>query len=297
MAGPAPYRDTRHVIDDELTGLATRLTAVPGIVAVLLGGSRARGEHAPESDVDLGLYYRPPLDTAALAGLARTVSGPHAQVTEPGEWGPWVDGGGWLTIGGTAVDWIYRDADRVHRSWQNALHGQYTFHAQIGHPLGVPDFAYAGELALGIVLSDPTGEIGALQQATREYPAALSDALASGLWEASFLLEGARKALSREDTSYVAGCLFRVVQLCAQALHGHNRRWSINEKGAVASAGALPQAPTDFTGRAQALLGGLGTSTRQLTEAVEAGERLVADTTAVCRSQRRPAPEGGSPVR
>ena len=29
-----------------------------------------------------------------------------------GEWGPWVDGGCWLSIAGTAVDWQYRDLDR-----------------------------------------------------------------------------------------------------------------------------------------------------------------------------------------
>ena len=30
-------------------------------------GSRARRAHTPDSDTDLGLYYRPPLDVAALA--------------------------------------------------------------------------------------------------------------------------------------------------------------------------------------------------------------------------------------
>jgi hypothetical protein len=41
-------------------------------------------------------------------------------VTRPGEWGPWVDGGGWLHVGGTAVDWLYRDLDRVRKSWEDA---------------------------------------------------------------------------------------------------------------------------------------------------------------------------------
>ena len=85
-----------------------------GVTAVMLGGSRARGEELPE----------------------------------PGAWGPWVDGGGWLSIDGMAVDWIYRDLDRVHQSWQAAEAGSFSFHFQVGHPLGVPDFAYAGEVAL-----------------------------------------------------------------------------------------------------------------------------------------------------
>ena len=89
--------------------LARRLTGVGGVQAVLLGGSRARGDHTPESDVDLGVYYRGPLDVDALGGLARELGGDDAQVTSPGAWGPWVDGGAWLHVDGTAVDWIYRD--------------------------------------------------------------------------------------------------------------------------------------------------------------------------------------------
>lgn len=84
--------------------MAQRLTQVSGVIAVVLGGSRARGEHTPQSDVDLGLYYRTPLDVGARATLARELAGPAATVTEPGAWGRWVDGGAWLHIRGTAVD-------------------------------------------------------------------------------------------------------------------------------------------------------------------------------------------------
>lgn len=77
----------RVITDEALRALAARLTEVTGVVGVLLGGSRARGDHTPESDVDLGVYYRAPLDVAALGYLARQVVGPEAQVTEPGAWG------------------------------------------------------------------------------------------------------------------------------------------------------------------------------------------------------------------
>ena len=101
---------------------------------------------------------------------------------------------GWLHIGGTAVDWIYRDLDRVHRSWDDAQAGRFDFHFQIGHPLGGPDFMYAGEVALGVILADPSGEITALQEGARRYPPLLRDALVAGLWEASFTIDMARKA-------------------------------------------------------------------------------------------------------
>lgn len=268
------------VLSDELLrGLAERLVGVPGMVGVLLGGSRARGDHTPESDVDLGLYYRPPLDVAALGGLAREVAGPDAEVTQPGAWGPWVDGGGWLRINGTAVDWIYRDADRVRTACRDAQQGRFSFHAQVGHPLGVPDFAYAGEVALGVVLADPSGELAVLRREVAEYPPALGEALVAGLWEAGFCLDIAGKALSRADTTYVAGCLFRAVGLCAHALHGRAGRWLVNEKGAVAAAGRLPGAPADFAARAHGMLAHLGSTPEDLTAAVAA---LLADVRAAC---------------
>jgi len=270
------------ISQEELHDLAARLTAVDGIVGVLLGGSRARGDHTPESDVDLGLYYRPPLHVAALAELARKVAGPAAAVTEPGEWGPWVDGGGWLTIGDTAVDWLYRNLDRVHTAWAEALAGRYAFRAQVGHPLGVPDFAYPGEVALGIVLTDRSGELLELHEQTQQYPPRLAAALVEGLWEASFLIDIGRKAVTRRDTTYVAGCLFRVVGLCAHALHGRAGRWLINEKGAVASAGRLDVAPEGFADQAQAVLARVGTSPDELTAALDGAAELVARTRAAC---------------
>jgi predicted nucleotidyltransferase len=276
--------DVQVIEDEELTTLAQRLCEVDGVVGVLLGGSRARGEHTPESDFDLGLYYRLPLDIDGLQELARDVAGPEATITRPGEWGPWVDGGGWLHIGGTAVDWLYRDLDRVRTSWDDAQAGRYAFHFQIGHPLGVPDFMYAGEVALGVVLADPSGELSALQQAARQFPPRLRDALVAGLWEASFDLDIARKAVSRGDTAYVAGCLFRAVQVCAQALHGHAGHWLINEKGAIASAGRLPTAPAGFAERAQAVLAHLGATPDELSRAIDSARDLLADTTTACTS-------------
>jgi predicted nucleotidyltransferase len=273
-----------HVI----AAMADRLVAVPGVVAVSLGGSRARGDHTPESDVDLGLYYRPPLDTRALGALARELCGPAAAVTEPGEWGPWVDGGAWLTLAGTPVDWIYRDLDRVDRTWADARAGRYAFHTQAGHPLGVPDFAYAGEVALGLVLADPTGELTRLRRDARQYPPELAAALAAGLWEASFTLDVARKGAARGDASYVAGCLFRAVGLCAHALHGAAGRWLVNEKGAVAAAGRLPVAPRAFTARAQGLLASVGTSPAELAATIEAAQAVVTETVTACTPARRP---------
>lgn len=84
------------ITDAKLREVADSLTTVPGIRAVVLGGSRARGTHHAGSDVDLGLYYdRQTLDLVALQDRAASwnSNGP-VEVTAPGSWGPWVDGGG-----------------------------------------------------------------------------------------------------------------------------------------------------------------------------------------------------------
>ena len=246
---------TTGLDDARLREVVSGLVTLGGVVGVTLGGSRARGDQMPASDVDLGLYYRPPLDVAGLTAFAGEVAHSSSEVTEPGGWGPWVDGGAWLTVDGVAVDWIYRDVDRVRSCWESAVVGRYAFHHQIGHPFGVPDFSYPGELALGVLLADPTGELTALQRAVRNYPTELGAALVTQCqWEATFLVGIAAKGVARGDTTYVAGCLFRIAVLCAHALHGRDGRWLVNEKGAINAAARLPSAPEGFATRAHGLL-------------------------------------------
>jgi len=273
--------------DESLINLARRVAEVPGVVGIVLGGSRARGAHTDDSDTDVGLYYRLPLDVDRLDRLAKSVAGPSAVVTEPGGWGPWVDGGGWLKIDDDPVDWIYRDLDRVLAVWTGAEQGRYGFHQQTGHPLGFPDYAYAGELALSRVLVDPTGELTALRERLLVFPPKLSEALVNGLWEADFLVALARKAVSRRDSSYVAGCLFRLVGVCAHALHGAAGRWLINEKGAVAAAAALPGAPELFRERVDAAFAGIDGDPLHLAEAIDVAADLVLETADACAMMMR----------
>ncbi|MFJ8907034.1 nucleotidyltransferase domain-containing protein [Streptomyces sp. NPDC102351] len=264
---------------DEISRIAHRLQAVDGVVAVALGGSRARGTHRPDSDVDLGLYYRAPLDTTALRGLAAELTGAPVQVTEPGGWGPWVDGGGWLTVDGTHVDWIYRDLDRVHRVWQQCGDGHVEAGVQAGHPFGFSSHTYAGEVALGRVLTDPTGELTALRARIRSsYPRPLRDTLiGQARWEVPFILAAARKGVPRGDAFHVAGCLYRAVGLLVHALHAGAGTWVLNEKDAVRAAGGFPAAPAGFSAHAHGLFGTLDAAPDRLAAAVDDAERLAAE--------------------
>ncbi|MEO3873785.1 nucleotidyltransferase domain-containing protein [Nonomuraea sp. B12E4] len=268
--------------DEKLREIAARLAEIPGVVAVALGGSRARGTHRPDSDIDLGLYYRGPLAVADLRALARDVTGTPTEVTEPGGWGPWVDGGGWLTVDGWRVDWIYRDLDRVHRIWADCRAGRYELGVQAGHPLGFYSHAYAGEVALCRILADPTGELAALRAEAAVYPPALRAALISGLWEADFALQIAGYGAAGHDPAYAAGCLFRALGVACQALHAADGAWLINEKGMIAAAGRLPSAPPEFAERAQGLLAAVGRTREEIEATVAAAQRLVAEVRAAC---------------
>ncbi|MFE2874106.1 DUF4037 domain-containing protein [Streptomyces roseus] len=256
--------------------MAHRLTGVPGVAGVMLGGSRARGEHRPGSDWDLGIYYRGELDLASLRALA----GPGVDVSAPGGWGPWVDGGAWLRVGGTAVDWILRDLDRVGRVWEECREGRYEVGVQAGHPLGFWSPCYAGEVALGQVLADPSGELTELRRRTADYPEPLREALTAAAWEAEFLVEGAAKGADRADALYVSLCLSRAVGVLVQALFAADRRWCLNEKGALAVAETLPAAPAGFGRRVRALLGAPGAAPEELKATVSAARTLVAETRA-----------------
>lgn len=263
--------------DPPLVAWADELIRVDGVEGVMLGGSRARESHGPDSDIDLGLYYRGRPNTDRLRSIAARWSGAPVDVTEPGAWGPWVDGGAWLVVEGIHVDWIYRDLARVEATWDACRAGRVGLHRQVGHPFGFMDAAYAGEVALGRILADPTGRLSRLQQAAGVYPPALQKRIMGWLWEAGFDIDIAAKAVARADTTYVAGCLFRTVVTCAHVVCAAGGRWVLNEKGAVAQAASLPVAPSEFGERAHRVLAGLGTTAASLEDALGQARILLAD--------------------
>jgi hypothetical protein len=261
--------------DSELIALAERLREVRGVVAVVLGGSRARGTHRPDSDYDVGLYYRGELDMAALGKLAAGYGDTPVEVTARGGWGPWVDGGGWFTVGGERVDWIYRDLDRVQRIWEDCQQGRYEVGTQAGYGLGFYSHIYAGEVATCRVLTDPTGEVTALQAATRQYPRALGDALVRSMWQAGFALYGVRAGAAGEDPTLAAGQLFVLVGVMCHALHGRAEQWLVNEKGMVASAARLEIAPSGFGEEAHGLLASVGRTRAEITATADRAQALL----------------------
>lgn len=242
---------------DLLDRLVERLRRVEGIVAIALGGSHAGGHATPTSDLDVGLYYDAvlPIDMAALAdAISLLDEQPRPGLITPiGEWGPWINGGGWLHIEGQAVDLLYRDLARVAQVCEACAVGQVEVAYQPGHPHGFVSSIYAGEVAHCRPLWDPAGVVAGLKARVLPYPLALQATLLAKFgWEMGFALETGRKAAQRGDVAYVAGCCFRSVACLVQVLFALNREYLLNEKGAVRLADALPGAPVRLAARIQA---------------------------------------------
>ena len=246
-----------------LRRLVVALSGVPGVEAIALGGSRARGMAIATSDYDIGLYYRAnlPIDVAALGKVAAALDdrGVEASVTPIGGWAPWIDGGGWLLVGGVHVDLLYRDLDRVGAAIDDAQAGKVERFYQPGHPHAFLPTIYMGEAACARLLHDPAGTLAALQRRTTPYPAALAVALRERFeWEADFALANARKSLDRGDVSYLAGCAFRAIACLCQTLFAVNGVYLLNEKGAVAAVDGFALAPSGFAARVAAVFADLG---------------------------------------
>ena len=265
-----------------LRELVRMLSAVPGIRAIALGGSRARGEATAQSDYDIGLYYEPgtPIDVGRLAEMA------GSSVTAIGDWGPWINGGAWLTIDGQRVDLLYRDLAKVRGVIDACSAGRIERVYQPGHPHAFVSSIYMGEMALCRPLWDPEGALASLRRRSTPYPPALADALIrTFLWEARFAVENALHGRGKDDPAYVAGCVFRAVACLCQGLFALNGVYLLNEKGATQAVEKLPRHPARFASRvAQAIASGA--------DGLPALMVLAEETASLCTLS--PSPPGGA---
>jgi predicted nucleotidyltransferase len=266
-----------------VSSLSKRLGAIPGIKAVVLGGSHARGRAQPGSDIDLGLLYSEaaPFSIESVRQLAKAVNDTSAPVvTEFYEWGPWVNGGAWLTVHGQRVDFIYRSLEHVERVIADAEGGRYEIHYLQQPPFGFFSGTYLGEIAVCVPLFDPEARLDVLKRRVADYPDTLRQAVARDyLFMAEFTLTAfAPKVAARSDTYGTAACLTRAVNELVLALFALNRKYPINDKTALAEVAEFDRAPREFRPRVQKTLAHLGASTAELLAAVEGVAQLFRET-------------------
>lgn len=269
-------------------GVAERLGRVEGVQAVVLGGSLARGVAKPNSDIDIGIYYRsshlPSLE--ALRELAAEIddSGTGEAVTDFGGWGPWINGGAWLQVQGRPLDWIYRDLDKVDEVLGRCLQGHIERYTQPGHPHGFHTHIYLGEVFYCRTLYDPDGVIAKLKGRLEPYPPKLRTALVETYsWQAEFALSVGEKAVSRGESPYAAGCFFECVYCLVQVLYALNGRYNINEKGAVGETATFELRPEQFAKIVHEVLAAPGATSGALWESLEKLRALVKEVRGLSR--------------
>ena len=270
--------DTSNLI----ASIVDQLKTIPGIEAVVLGGSRARDTHTDASDIDIGIYYHPasPLDLPVLERVAMEIDDDHRKnlVTDIGGWGPWINGGGWLKVNGLPVDFIYRDLDKVTRIINDCREGRIETVYQPGHPFGFVSDIYLSEVALCRPLWDSHETIETLKAQVIPYPIRLKMVIIDSFWwEVDFSLGIARKSVSRGDVVYASGCCFRAVTCLMQVLFAVNEQYWMNEKGAVALADGFPKSPSHFKERIEDAFAQLNSSGISITTTIDLLREIAAE--------------------
>jgi hypothetical protein len=284
---PASLPDSLSPAQREtLAGLVAELAPLPGVLALMLGGSHARGRANAGSDVDLSVLYaeRAPFSLDSLRAIcarhddsgALVVAGFH-------EWGAWVNGGAWLTIRGARFDVLYRSTAQLERALADAEAGRWQLDFGQQAPFGYFSGALLGELPCCLPLHDPLGALAALKARVARYPEPLRAAVVQGaLWQGELGLRAfAPKFAANGDVIGAVGCMTRFAAYLVLALFALNRAWFVSDKTALAEIATFASAPRDFGARLAAVLAAPGAAPEALAASLARIETLFRETCAL----------------
>ena len=267
------------MVDNIIQSIVEKLSSLLFIEAIVLGGSRARGTHSEDSDIDIGIYYKSEsFDLNAINRLATELDDEHRSnlVVPPGVWGNWVNGGGWLIINGYHVDLILRDIKRVEQIIKDTEQGIFTANYQTGHPHGYISAMYRGELAISKIQYANDEYFYDLKKQAELYPIALQKALTNFfMFEAGFSLMFAKSNIEKDDVSYVCGHCFRSISSLNQVLFAINKEYCINEKKAVKMIKDFKIKPRDYKERVDEVISLISTDVDCTRKGIEKLQRLV----------------------
>ncbi|HXZ04736.1 MAG TPA: nucleotidyltransferase domain-containing protein [Ktedonobacteraceae bacterium] len=279
-------------IDAFLLDMVDSLVQVEGLVAIVLGGSRASGTQRADSDIDLGLYYREskPIGIGQLRQLVNKLNDfPEPDVTELGGWGPWVNGGAWLTIKGQRVDFLYRNIDFVSTVIDECNSGVTKFDYLQQPPYGFYSYIYCAETQQCKILYDPQLALAGLKSKVSRYSASLKSSIINGcLWQAEFSLEVAKKTANTGNVFFIAGCLTRIANNLVQVLYALNETYFISDKRLQKDIEQFSLKPQDFVGRLDKVLGDIGRDNKKLSETLVNTQILLTEVIELSKDQYTP---------
>jgi predicted nucleotidyltransferase len=244
---------------DLLSTIALDLSKIPGVAAVVLGGSYARGTARPDSDIDVAIYYseKSPPEIAAIRQCAEKISSPDHPPTVAGfyKWGPWVNGGAWIHTPGGKLDLLYRNIDQLQRVLDESGNGIYHHDYYQQPTFGFVSVIYLAETKYCLPLYDPQNLFVQLKQSVATYPPRLRDKLIHDcLLTAEFTLSHAHTFSDRGDILNTIGCLTKVAYALSQALFALNGEYYFGDKGSLEALEHFSRKPEGFSRRLQETL-------------------------------------------
>ena len=209
-------------IPKSIAAFAAELAKSHDIDAVVLGGSHAVNTADPESDWDLGVYYRGAIDLSKLAS--------YGEVHPPGSWGRIMNGGAWLDFDGVRVDVLLRDLNTVEHWTRLAEQGKFEVDSLLGYVAGIPSYTLTAELASCRILH---GDLPVVS-----YPTKLIES-GPHVWRfcRNFSLDYAYKHAKRGNLVGATAQAARAVVEEAHAIMCERGAWVCNEKRLIESAG------------------------------------------------------------
>lgn len=216
--------------------VAEALIGVPGVRAVLLGGSAATGGADAHSDLDcyaLVAGNLPDYGERARA-LGRVADG--GDVVEQTTWGPEDH----LAVGGRPVEVVYLDLAGL------GIEACYDLGA---NPNGYTT-AFLHTLDAGVPLADPHGDLATLRDRLRLYPEATRERIAAQApGELEAYLAQLRTAQARADWTAVTHRRAAFQATWFDLLFALNRRYHPGEKRLLAHLAGCPVQPDDAVAR------------------------------------------------
>ncbi len=260
-----------------LERLVGQLSKIPGVSAIVLGGSYASGTQHEGSDIDIGLYYFPSnpfsIDDIRHVAEEASVDG-KATITGFYEWGPWVNGGAWIHTPQGKVDFLYRNVEQLRQTIAEAQQG-ISHHDYDQQPTyGFQSVIYLAETQICIPLYDPESLIAEFKRSVAVYPPKLKQKIiADSLWAAEFTLLHARGFAIQADIYNTVGCLTRMASNMTQALFALNERYFLRDKKIMEVVAGFPLLPSRYIQQVNHILAHPGSTAQELTESVNALEQ------------------------
>jgi hypothetical protein len=265
-----------------LVAVVDALKNASNVVAVVLGGSYARGVAREDSDLDIGIYYREsaPLPVQEVRSIAESICTPGTipVVTDLYGWGPWVNGGAWIQTPATKVDFIYRNLDQVRGVLEEGSRGVWRHDFDQQPPYGFRSVVYFGETRFCIPLYDPVGEIRDLKTSVATYPELLKSRIVQdSLWGAEFSMWSCDRFATSTDVYNATGCMTRAAQFLVHAIFALNEEYFLSDKHVTRNLAQLPKRPHNCVTRLEDALSSSGRTASQMRSSLASLWALWAD--------------------